>query len=430
MLCINIKFFGRHLRTRKERTCIGSCLIATATLFIVIFGVSINIIKMRNPGPVSYKMRKILICPDSFKGSLTAPEAAEAIAAGLRRRGLVAEIVTHPLSDGGEGILDIGAFAGNISRRVTTFDALGRLIEAEYRMDTTLNSAYIESARIVGLPLLGIEERNPLQASSMGLGMVIADACRSGCRDVYVMLGGSAVCDGGMGMLSALGVQFIDGSGNVLHGRGQNMQAIDSIKTVEDFARYSDVRFHAVCDVDNPLLGEYGAVNVFAPQKGADKQAMAILEHGMENFVEKSVTAGFGSHATAATAGAGAAGGLGYSMMAYLGAKPVKGIDMVLDITGFDKAVDGAEMIITGEGKLDRQSLMGKVVGGVLDRARRHNIPVVALAGFVEDKETLLTAGLTDIHEISDPTLTLVENMTKETAINNLIRRAEQLVTL
>ena len=342
-------------------------------------------------------MKKIVVCPDSFKGSLGAKEIARIIAECLRPYSTSGElkysefdVVEIPLSDGGEGISEI--MKENhypIETAVMASDPLGRKTQTYYLTDQSGKRAFIESARIIGLPLLKMEERNPMIASSYGLGEVIKVAAINGCKEITVALGGSATCDGGEGMLKALG----------------------------ELSQYQDIKFTVVYDVTNPLLGENGAAQVFAPQKGAKPEEISILEARLKRILEKGLKY---KDIEIDIEGGGAAGGLGFAFMTFLNANKIKGIDFVLNSLDFDKKIAGADLIITGEGKIDRQSLMGKVVSGVLERAFQNNSSIIAIAGVVEDRELLLEAGLSEIYEISNPQKNIVENMEAETARNNI----------
>ena len=367
------------------------------------------------------KLKRILVCPDSFKGSLTAREAANAIVEGLKAGGFQGEIIVCPLSDGGEGMLDVIWETHSLQcLNVTTVDPLGNEIRAEYLIDVDSGSAYIESARMIGLDLVSPQRRNPFNASSKGLGIAIIDALKHGVKDVYVTLGGSAVCDGGMGMLTAMGTKFYDRTNKMLFGKAGSMNEIDHIVWKGQELPPENIRFYAVCDVDNPLLGNMGAINVFAPQKGASIYDIPILEKGMENLVNRCVEAGVAQKSDAYKEGAGAAGGVGFAMFAFLKAQKLSGIDFVLDRVKFDSLLSNVDYVLTGEGKIDRQSMMGKVLSGVIERARHQNKPVIAFGGLIEDRGEIEKFGLKQAIEISDPNLSISRNMEKETASYNL----------
>ena len=340
---------------------------------------------------------KIIICPDSFKGSLGAEEVTSVIAEEIKKNFMEyscdnVEIIELPLADGGEGTAGLLNFLYPIKHKIRAHSASGELIETQFHSDVTGEKVFIESAEIIGLPLVALENRNPLNTSSFGLGEVISAAAKQGVKEIAVALGGSATCDGGMGMLESLG----------------------------DLKSYGNLRFRVICDVENPLLGEKGAVMTYGLQKGAKETDLPILEERMKQFAETAIKKGYATTGDICKRGAGAAGGLGFTFFTYLKAEYYKGIDFILDQKGFDKIIRDADIIITGEGKIDRQSLMGKVVGGVLARSQQFNIPVIAIGGKIEDRDQLHKAGLINLHEIADPDLSLLENMKREVAIDNI----------
>lgn len=364
---------------------------------------------------------KIVICPDSFKGSLSALEVTRTIERCLKSALKDIETVTFPLADGGEGsatLLMGNRYYQKITTEVT--DPLGRKIKASYLMDSTGKKAFIESAAALGLALLTEKDRNPMVASSKGLGELILDAMRRGSREISVALGGSAVCDGGMGMLNELGYKFFSATGEELSGNGRDLSEIDRIEKSSKVRPIYDIRFNTICDVVNPLYGENGAAVIFAPQKGASPTDVKVLDEGLKNMAEVSIREGIAKKTDAFRPGAGAAGGLGFAFFTFLNAKYERGIDFMLDSLDFDSRIEGADLIITGEGKIDRQSLMGKVTYGVLKRANNRNIPVIVLAGKVEEREMLCKAGFKEIYEISNPQLSLYENMTPAATRKNL----------
>ena len=337
----------------------------------------------------------IVICPDSFKGSLTSKEVTSTLSEAFHKKRPKLEILELPLADGGEETSAIlSSTFPNVFHLYAT-DPLGKRIETQFFIDSTGKKAFIESAKIIGLPLVTYKERNPLKTSSFGLGEVINEALRLGCNDIIVSLGGSATCDGGLGMLKALNHTYLNAN------------------------------FTILCDVDNPLLGMNGAVKIFAPQKGAKPEDIPILEKRLENLVEEAKKRGLYNKGDEFKAGSGAAGGLGFAFQTFLKAKSIKGIDFILKKLKFSELIRNAQLIITGEGKLDSQSLMGKVLSGVLEEAKKQDIPVIAIGGLVEDETKLLEAGLQKVYSISDPNKTLEENMLPETAIKNLHRIAE-----
>lgn len=324
-------------------------------------------------------IRKILIAADSFKGSLSSADVARAVAEGVRHALPLCEAVKIPISDGGEGFADaMLAACGGERRTLTVSDPLGRPVRASYGILPD-GSAVIETAAASGLPLLAPEERNPLLTSTFGTGELIRDALMQGCREILVGLGGSATHDAGTGLLSALGFRFPDASGQPLAGCGANLERICDIDRSGVLPALGSVRFTAACDVQTRLCGPEGAAATFAPQKGADAAAVALLERGSARF------AGLIREHTGVdlqeVPGSGAAGGLSGALSALLGARLESGIDLVLDAASFDDQLRDADLVITGEGRIDGQSARGKAVWGVLQHARRAGVPVLAICG-------------------------------------------------
>ena len=340
---------------------------------------------------------KVIIAIDSFKGCLTSKEANGAAAEGIRRVYPDAEIVEVPVSDGGEGYME--AFHAAIGGRlveVAVRDPLMRPITAKYLLHD--ETAMIEIAQASGLTLLTNEEHNPLVATSYGTGQLVADAIRKGSKHIIVGLGGSATSDAGIGMLRALI--------NAFTKNGQ----WDDIKEVKDVA------FVIASDVKNPLYGEKGAARVFAPQKGATLEMVRRLDERAWKFAELSAKH-FG-YDCSQMAGAGAAGGLGYAFLQYLHAESKSGIRLLLDTIRFKELVKGADLIITGEGSADRQTLMGKLPMGILEQSG--GVPVFLIAGRISDREELLNAGFARVECINPPGISLEEAMRKEVALQNI----------
>ena len=329
----------------------------------------------------------IIVAIDSFKGCLTSMEANQAAAEGIRRVLPDAEIVQVPVSDGGEGFLEaFHAAIGGELVEVTVRDPLMRPVKAKYLLKG--ETAVIEMAQASGLTLLTNEERNPMVATSYGTGQLVADAVRKGAKHVIVGLGGSATSDAGMGMLQAL---------------KENLPP-------------KDVRFTIASDVKNPLYGENGAAQVFAPQKGATADDVLQLDERARKFAEDSARH-FG-YDRSQEAGAGAAGGLGYAFLQYLDADCKPGIQLLLETIHFDEMVKGANLIITGEGAADRQTLMGKLPMGILQQSA--GVPVCLIAGRIKNQEELLKAGFARVACINPDGITLEEAMRKEVAKRNI----------
>lgn len=361
---------------------------------------------------------RIIVAPDSFKGSLTAAQVAEACRLGILDEFPAAKVVCLPLADGGEGTVDaLSASAGMMKVKCRVSDPLMRPVEAWYAISSDGRSAVMEMAAASGLTLLSESERDPLQTSTYGTGEMILDALRRGCRRFFIGIGGSATNDGGMGMLRALGYRFADASGNPLEGRGSDLSRVVCIDVSGADPRLRESSFTVACDVDNPLFGPNGAAFVFAPQKGADEETVMQLDRGLRDFA--SVIMRDMGVDVSLMPGAGAAGGLGAAFCAFLGADLRKGIEMVLEAVGFDRAIAGASLIFTGEGSVDAQSLMGKVVSGVSSHAREAGVPVVVLGGRVADRVALAKAGLTALSVVSGP-MPLSEAMRPEVAQANV----------
>ena len=340
---------------------------------------------------------KVVIAIDSFKGCLTSKEANEAAAEGIRRAYPDAEIMEVPVSDGGEGYMEaFHAAIGGKLEELTVRDPLMRPIVAKYLLHN--DSAVIEIAQASGLTLLTKEERNPMIATSYGTGQLVADAVRKGAKHIIVGLGGSATSDAGIGMLHALIYTFAK------HGQWDDIEVL------------KDVTFTIASDVKNPLYGEQGAAHVFAPQKGATQEMVLALDERARKFAE--VSAKHFGYDHSQMPGAGAAGGLGYAFLQYLNAKSMSGIQLLLDTIHFKELVADADLIITGEGSADRQTLMGKLPMGILKQSGQ--IPVWLIAGKISDREELLNAGFARVECINPPGIPLEEAMRKEVAQHNI----------
>ena len=338
---------------------------------------------------------KTVIAIDSFKGCLSSVEANRAAAEGVRSACPDAEIVEVPVSDGGEGFLEaFHAAIGGALVTVPVMDPLMRSISARYLLKG--QAAVLEVAEAIGLTLLSPEERNPITASSYGVGQLVADAMKNGARHIIVGLGGSATIDAGRGMLQAL-------------------TGIESLR---------DIRFTIAADVDNPLCGEQGAARVFGPQKGATPQMVRLLDDQARQFAADSARR-FG-YDRSGMKGAGAAGGLGYAFLQYLDAEFVPGAELLLSSIGFDALVADAALVITGEGSADRQTLMGKLPMGILQHSG--HVPVCLIAGQVDDRPELLRAGFSHVECINPPGLALEDAMKKEVAQQHIRSTVRQLL--
>ncbi len=361
---------------------------------------------------------KIVIASDSFKGSMSSMDVATAAVAGVAEVYPEAEVVAVNVADGGEGTVDaiVDALHGALVQCEVS-DPLGRPIMATYGVAGEI--AVMEMAAASGLPLLTVEERNPWATSTQGTGEMIMDAIARGCRKFLVGIGGSATNDAGMGMLQAMGYRFYDANDELItDGCGGVLSRIARIDDSQVSAAVKECVFTVACDVDTPFCGPEGAAPVFAPQKGADAEMVKRLDEGMASFAN--VIADTYAIDIVPLAGAGAAGGMGGAFRAFLGATLKRGIDMVLDAIDFDTAIQGADLVITGEGKVDFQTAKGKTAAGVLARAKKQHIPVVAIGGCVEMCDSLLQMGFAGIYPILEEQVPLEVAMQREFAMSNV----------
>ncbi len=374
-------------------------------------------------------MKKIVIASDSFKGSLSSAEVAACGERAVHRLFPDCKVVQLPVADGGEGTVEtLTAALGGQSVTAIVHDPLGRLITARYGWIAQEQTALIEMAAASGLPLLPLEERNPWLTSTYGSGELIRNALERGCHKFLIAIGGSATNDGGMGLLQALGFRFLDAEGKELPGCGGSLQQIQQIDSSGVLVDLAQCQFTVACDVTNPFYGPTGAAYVFAPQKGADAEMVEALDQGLRHFAQLiHTTQGI---AIDQLAGAGAAGGLGGGLVAFLNARLTPGIEMVLDALRFDTQITGADLIITGEGKLDAQTCMGKTPLGILRRAQQQGIPVVALGGAVEASEALNQCGFLAVFPILPYPTSLTEAMDSSFTQQNIERTIAQVLRL
>lgn len=344
-------------------------------------------------------MKKFILVPDSFKGTLSSTEICNIMAEEIASVFPEAEICAIPVADGGEGTVDAFLTAtGGEKKKVIVKGPYGESIEAFYgKLNDTL--AVVEMAAAAGLPLVG-ENLHAEKTTTYGVGQLIEAAAKDGATKIIIGLGGSATNDGGTGCAAALGVRFFDEKGACFVPVGETLRDIARIDVSRRLGCLDGVTLVTMCDIDNPLCGENGAAAVFAPQKGADEQTVNLLDEGLNHFAE------ILKRDTGADIlnlpGAGAAGGMGGGMVGLLGASLQMGIDTVLDTTGFDRLLQGTDLVLTGEGRIDGQSLRGKVVVGVARRCQNQNVPVVAVVGDIADgAEAAYDAGVTAIFSIN-----------------------------
>lgn len=358
---------------------------------------------------------KIIIACDSFKGSLDSAAVNEACRLGVADALPDSSVDCIVLADGGEGTVD-AISAGVVGGRrhfVKVENPIGEEIEAYYYGMPDGKTAVIETASAAGLTLIPESRRNPLYTGTYGLGQLIADAVSKEYRNIVVGLGGSATNDGGTGMLQALGYRLLDDSGRAIENCGgiilSEIASIDSSCRLEGL---DDAAFTALCDVANPLLGREGATYIYGPQKGADASMLEVLEKGMANYARLL------PEGIADARGAGAAGGLGAAMLGFLHATLKPGIDTILDIVDFDCRLVDADLVITGEGRLDQSTMMGKAVSGILCRAQRCGVPVIAIGGSVDRSVDL--SGFHAAYSVTPPGMSLATAMRPEIASKNI----------
>lgn len=375
----------------------------------------------------------ILLAPDSFKDSLTAAEVCASMKRGILKVMPGADIVSIPMADGGEGTLE--ALTAATSGKVIiskTFDPLMRPIEAKYAILGDGKTAVIELAQASGLELLKPEERNPMPAHTFGTGVLIREAFDKGCRKFIICIGGSATHDAGTGILAALGIKFYDKSGNELMPTGGILGEITRIEPSADFEKYSNCEFQIACDVTNPLLGAQGAAQVFSRQKGATEAQVLLLEEHTKDF--SVLLNNWAGKVVSTLPGSGAAGGTGAGLCAFMNAKLEPGFGIVARAAGLEDAVRKAELIFTGEGKVDFQTQFGKVPFGMGQLAKKHKKPVVCLAGSIgAGAEVLYGHGVTSLYSIVNRPMPL-ENAIKhapgliEEAVGNILRGIQPFI--
>ncbi|MEY2668409.1 MAG: hypothetical protein RJA59_1047, partial [Pseudomonadota bacterium] len=355
--------------------------------------------------------RRVVVAPDSFKGSLSAVQAAEAMERGVRSAWPDAQVVKVPIADGGEGTVEalVTATGGRFETR-TVRGPLGRPAEARWGVLGGGRTAVIEMAAASGITLVPEGRRDPRIASTFGTGQLLLAALDAGFRHVVVGIGGSATNDGGAGMARALGVRLLDGRGEPLPEGGAALARVVSIELGGVDARLAEAEILVACDVDNPLTGPRGASAVYGPQKGATPAVVAELDAALERYARVAREAT--GRDVAGVPGAGAAGGLGAGLLFFTPARLVPGIDLVLDSTRFDEQVRGASLVIVGEGRTDHQTAMGKAPVGVARVAARHGVPVLLVSGSLgPGAEEVLAQGIGRIVQAAPEGMPVAEAM-------------------
>jgi len=346
-----------------------------------------------------------LLVPDKFKGSLSAKQVITAISKAVSTIYPEAGIYSVTASDGGDGFLDSVRYYINLETiKIDTVDPLGRKINTEYLVNSQTGEAYIELAKASGLELLSNEKRNPLLTSTMGSGIQIKEAVFKGAKRIYIGLGGSATTDAGLGIAAAFGFSFLDEFGNLLKPIGGNLSKISSILLSNFLKDYKKLEIYAVNDVDNPLFGSKGAAYVYAAQKGANKEDIEFLDKGLKHL-DTIVKTQMGKD-YANIPGSGAAGGTAYGLKTFLNAEFISGTDFIFKLARIDKLLESnsVDFIITGEGKIDNQTLRGKLIHGVCQLGKKYDIPVIVVCGVSEvNKKQLIQMGNVEVLEIREP---------------------------
>lgn len=345
---------------------------------------------------------KIILAPDKFKGSLTGVEFCNAVEEGLKLILPKVEISKLPLADGGDGTIEILDYHLKGKRiNIKVKDPLFSPIEASYLFIESTNTAFVEMAEASGMKLLSTEKQNCFLTTTFGTGEIIQHAIYKGAKTIVLGIGGSATNDCGIGMATALGYKFLDKKGNEVVPIGKNLSKIDKIDVSNVNKKLKTVTFKVACDVTNPLYGKEGAAYVYGLQKGASIEEVNILNKGLEHF--SNVLLKHGNIDVQKIKGAGAAGGMGAGALVFLNASLLPGIELVKEIIDFDKKIQNADWIITGEGKLDSQTLSGKTIQGVMKSAKTHKIQVAVLCGSISlQKEVLNDLGISYVNSIMD----------------------------
>lgn len=373
---------------------------------------------------------RVVVAIDSFKGSMSSLEAGEAISNGIKKAHKDAEVEIRPLADGGEGTVE--ALSIGMGGRLINVDVtgpVGRKVRAVYGIVDSSKTAIIEMSQAAGITLVSGDERNPLYTTTFGVGELIKDAINKGCRHFVVGIGGSATNDCGIGMLQALGYEFLDKEGNQVGFGASGVRDIVSIKDENVIKELSECYFRVACDVNNPLCGELGCSAIYGPQKGATKEMVADMDGWLKNY-SKIVKEKY-PDADCEYPGTGAAGGLGYAFFNFTNSKLESGIKIVLDETKLEEYVKDADIVVTGEGRLDYQTVMGKAPVGVANIAKKYNKKVIAFSGSVtEDAGVCNEHGIDAFFPILRRIVTLEEAMQTDTAKQNLTDTAEQVFRL
>lgn len=373
---------------------------------------------------------KIVMAIDSFKGSLSSMDAGRAAAEGIQRVDPKVQVKVRPLADGGEGTVEaLTEGMGGRFCKVSVMGPFGEPVDCEYGILDETKTAIVEMSGAAGITLVPRERLNPLEATTYGVGEVIKDAIGQGCRRFIVGIGGSATNDGGVGMLQALGYDFLDEDGEQIGKGAAALEKLRKISTEHVLPELAECEFHIACDVTNPLCGERGCSAVFGPQKGATPQMIEKMDQWLGEYAK--MTQEVFPKADAQYPGTGAAGGLGFAFLAYTPAVLESGIEIVLKERKLEEDIKEADLVITGEGRLDEQTAMGKVPVGVASLAKKYQKPVIAFSGSVTPGARLCNEkGIDAYFPILRSIVTLDEAMERERAWNNMADTAEQAYRL
>ena len=373
---------------------------------------------------------KVVVAIDSLKGSLSSLEAGSAISEGIHRACNDAEVIVRPLADGGEGTVEALALGMNGRiEKIKVTGPLGEPVDAVYGIIDESHTAIIEMSAAAGITLVEEADRNPLNTTTFGVGELIHDAINKGCRNFIIGIGGSATNDGGIGMLQALGYEFLDINGQQVPYGAKGLQLIEKISDTHVLSELKDCHFKVACDVTNTLCGEQGCSAVFGPQKGATPTMIMQMDKWMAYYAK--LTQEKYPKANMKQAGTGAAGGLGFAFLSYTNAVLESGIKIILEETRLEEYVKDADIVVTGEGRLDGQTVMGKAPIGVAEIAKKHAKTVLAFSGCVTEDAVLCNQhGIDAFFPILRTVTTLNEAMDPENARKNMITTVEQVFRL
>ena len=370
---------------------------------------------------------RVLVAIDSFKGSLSSLQAGNAVKDAIHLLDPDIQVTVRPLADGGEGTVDAMSCAGGKTVQATVSDPLGRPIQAQYCI--TNGTAVIEMSAAAGITLIKEEERDPYKTTTYGVGQLIKDAIDRGCRRFIVGIGGSATNDGGTGMLSALGYRFLDSDGKPIPLGAAGLEKLSSIDISTAVPQLSECTFRIACDVTNPLCGERGCSAVYGPQKGACPDAIQKMDLWLQRYAQ--LAAQVSAKADPDYPGCGAAGGLGFAFHTFLNASLEPGTQIIFDETQLETYIENCDIVVTGEGRLDSQTVMGKAPVGVATLAKKHGKQVIAFAGCVtEDAAVCNQHGIDAFFPIVPGVITLEEALNTENAYRNLRNTAYQVFRL